>query len=90
MKHYSIIHQRNEKIFRYNYTDSELEYIYIDFNRHGCAELEDLTILDAQGLSRYGWEHHTEEYLDRFSSQIDEEVNYLMEELKEEFGYLMK
>ena len=73
-KQYSGIYQLGEKSFRYNYSNSCVEYVaQID----GSYE-----VLDSAGLRRENWENQEarDEYLSSWSDDLDEELRWLLRE----------
>ena len=80
--------------FRYNYTDNMIEYVSnkdfdVDFEKDEVIEitLPEYQVISAQGLMLENWEESNEEMCELFSQDLDEESYYLMQQLKQEFGF---
>jgi hypothetical protein len=84
-KKYSKVYlSKDEKYFgfRYNYTDSVLEYVSRwDFRKidgkYQDVMLEDWEVVSNIGLSRESWKENPQYWIDTYQDELDEECAYL-------------
>ena len=78
---YSKVVKVSGKMFRYNYTDCEIEYIYKDDGK--------IKVADSIGLSKKSWDDKDlrSAYLEDYAYQLDCEAEELMREAAWEFGF---
>lgn len=93
MKKYSRIIKYGKREFRYNYTDNMIEHVSNkDFDFDKNDEIIEITlpeyeVISAQGLMLENWQESNIGMCELFSQELDEENYYLMQQLKQEFGF---
>lgn len=78
---YSKNYRHDGRSFRYNFDTMNIEYVYKD------RDTKQWEVIDSIGLNVDSWLDNPRNWVADYSYEVEDNCRWMMQELKEEFGF---